>query len=210
MAFAQGVYLVRHGETEYNRDGRYQGKSDSPLTELGHAQARRAGRVLADHLGAAPVEIRTSPLGRALQTAEIIAGYLPQTGAPATDDRLSEIGMGVWEGMTRTDVKSGWPEARKGRPGRNWIFEGPGSEPMADALDRLSGVLNDLPDRTGAALILVSHANSGRLLRGLFTGLGGEEAMCLDAPQEAIFQLCDGGELCRIDALPEAYQGFQA
>ena len=211
MTDIRKVFLVRHGETAFNREGRYQGRSDSPLTMLGEAQARRAGRVLYDVLGESAVQIRCSPLGRAARTASIISGLLSGTEQLRTDARLAEIGMGGWEGLTRTEVRSGWPEAREGRRGRNWIFAGPGSEPMADVIERLSGILRDIRDEpAGPPLILVSHANAGRLLRGLHAGLPGEEAMCTDAPQEAVFQLCAGGEVRRIDTLPEAYHGFQA
>ncbi|MEM0949406.1 MAG: histidine phosphatase family protein [Pseudomonadota bacterium] len=201
------VYLVRHGETEFNREGRYQGRSDSPLTALGVAQAERAGRTLAQTIGAASAKIRTSPLGRAVQTAEIIARNLAGPVSIQIDPRLAEIGMGTWEGMTRTEVRAGWPEARKGKRGRNWIFEGPGSEQLDQALARITGALEETSDPT-MITALVSHANTGRLLRGLHAGLSGEEAMCLDAPQEAIFRLCPGGEIRRIDTAPAAYQGF--
>lgn len=210
MIGAREVYLVRHGETQFNRDGRYQGRSDSPLTALGRQQARRAGQVLGEMLGTTSVQLRSSPLGRAVQTAEIIMELVAGARNLQPDDRLSEIGMGTWEGLTRAEVRSGWPEARKDRPGRNWIFAGPGSEPITDAMARLSRVLDDLAGAPGdEPLIFVSHANAGRLLRGLHMGLSGEEAMCLDAPQEAVFQLCPGGEVCRVDTAPEAYQGFQ-
>ncbi len=208
MTGARGIYLVRHGETEFNRDGRYQGQSDSPLTDLGIAQARRTGRVLAHELGTGFVQICTSPLGRAVQTAEIIAAALDCPEAPRPDTRLAEIGMGDWEGLTRTAVRSGWPDARKGRPGRNWIFQGPGSESLEAAVARLTAALEDAR-AANTACIIVSHANSGRLLRGLHAGMTGEEAMCLEAPQEAVFQLLSGCTVRRIDTEPEAYQDFQ-
>ena len=105
------IYLVRHGQTEFNREGRYQGRVDSPLTELGLAQARAAGArlaALAAEEGGNWI-IETSPLGRARRTAEIIAQSM---GLPAltVDPRLIEVSYGEIEGLTAAEIEARWPK----------------------------------------------------------------------------------------------------
>ena len=73
------IYLVRHGESEWNREGRIQGQFNSPLTEFGVAQAKAISSFLSDHLSYDQIQIYSSPLGRAQQTAEIIAMGINQS-----------------------------------------------------------------------------------------------------------------------------------
>ena len=98
------IWLVRHGQTEMNRVGRFQGRLDLPLTELGEAQARRVGARLqapAAEVGGDWV-IDASPLGRTRRTAALIAEV---TGlAVRHDPRLAEVDFGPWEGLTRDQI----------------------------------------------------------------------------------------------------------
>ena len=105
------IYLVRHGETEWNRAGRMQGQRDSPLTTRGEDQARRVGLALARPIGAGDgFAMVASPLGRTLRTAAIIraAMGLAPDGCP-TDDRFMEITWGAWDGLTRDEIDAGEP-----------------------------------------------------------------------------------------------------
>lgn len=89
------LYFIRHGETVWNTQAKLQGKSDIPLNEKGVALARVTGEALADVPFAA---IYSSPLKRALQTAQLVAG---DRDVPiVTDRRLEEIGFGIWEGLS--------------------------------------------------------------------------------------------------------------
>jgi probable phosphoglycerate mutase len=98
------IDLVRHGQTEFNVAGRLHGWIDSPLTQLGRAQARNVGQALAKLIGSGSVEMFVSSFGRAIGTAAIIsqeAGIL----IPATVDfDLREIGMGSAEGLTEHEM----------------------------------------------------------------------------------------------------------
>src|SRR5690242_580485 len=100
------IFLVRHGETEWNLARRYQGWSDSPLTPAGIAQAEAMGRRLCQLPEAAEAEIVASPLGRARRTAEIIAECLGRQTPPRLDERLREISIGSWDGLSRREVRS--------------------------------------------------------------------------------------------------------
>src|SRR5712692_8153285 len=100
------IFLVRHGETEWNRARRYQGWSDSPLTERGIAQAKAIGHRLRALPEAASAEIVASPIGRARRTAEIIAECLGRTAPLRFDERLREISIGAWDGLDRREIRA--------------------------------------------------------------------------------------------------------
>jgi broad specificity phosphatase PhoE len=93
------IYLIRHGQTVWNAEGRFQGQTDSVLSDLGHRQAARLAGVLAR----VPLSaIYSSPLSRARRTAEVIAN---PHGLPVVEVAdLREIGMGVWEGLTAAEI----------------------------------------------------------------------------------------------------------
>ena len=158
------LLLVRHGETDWNRDGRWQGHSDTHLNELGRQQAER----LAEELDGADV-VYSSDLIRARETAEILARRL---GADVRlDERLRERGFGAWEGKTRAEIEAEFADAHA-----RWVAgEGPGAddaEPFEDFAVRVRGFLDDVlarhPDET---VLIVSHGGSIRVIHALASGL---------------------------------------
>jgi probable phosphoglycerate mutase len=193
------IYLVRHGQTEFNREGRYQGRVDSPLTELGLAQARAAGArlaALAAEEGGNWI-IETSPLGRARRTAEIIAQSM---GLPAltVDPRLIEVSYGEIEGLTAAEIEARWPKvAALGSA----FGLAPGGETMDELLERVGDWLREAEATNGRRRIAVTHAGFGRALRGLYSGLTPDEMRHLDRPQDAIFRLGEG-RIDRIECPP--------
>ncbi len=100
------ILLARHGETDWNREGRLQGHLDPPLNDRGRAQARE----LACDVAAEAIEaVYTSDLRRAAETAAIVAAAF---GLPVTvDQRLREIDLGSWAGLTRADIEERFPGA---------------------------------------------------------------------------------------------------
>ena len=100
------LLLVRHGETDWNREGRFQGQIDIPLNAHGLAQAEAARAFLA------PIPLQraySSDMARPLRTAEVILGSHP--GVPLTTTRgLREIGHGLWEGRLESEIAAGWPD----------------------------------------------------------------------------------------------------
>ena len=145
------LYLVRHGETEWNRQRRIQGTTDIPLNETGREQARRTGRLLARRQWNAVV---ASPLSRALETASIIAAELglPE---PSTDDRLVERNYGEAEGLDFDELQARFPEDTP-VPGREKR-----SKVAARALEALMDIARAHPDD---AVVVVSH---GGLIRSV-------------------------------------------
>ncbi len=101
---ATTIALVRHGETDWNRDNRFQGHADPPLNDIGRAQARTLASELSSRSFAAAY---TSPLRRAAETAAIIADALHLE--PLLDASLMEVDVGSWSGLTRTEVEARFP-----------------------------------------------------------------------------------------------------
>lgn len=188
------IYLVRHGETEFNRERRLQGHVDSALTDLGRRQAEAVGRRLRELIGNEPGwRILTSPLGRARRTAEIIATAVGTTPVEI-EPRLIELSWGAWDGRLRSELAAACPEFGAS----NWAFHAPTGESYPAMCARLSAWLADLPPAGERRVVAVSHGVTGRVLRGLYAGLPTETVMAHDAPQDAIFQLADG-QVRRID-----------
>ncbi len=188
------AYLTRHGETAFNQEGRYQGQCDSPLTELGRQQATAVARLLSETLHDRAVRLVTSPLGRAQATAEIYAGILGTSALVEVDERLTEVGMGDWDGLTRAEIAEHWPDARRGRSTREWMFHAPGGERLEDVTQRISSALKDLKREPTETQIIVSHAVVGRVLRSLHTGMPILDALKLDAPQDAAIGFLPDGQ----------------
>lgn len=192
------LYLVRHGQTEFNLARRYQGALDSPLTALGIEQAGRMGALLAT-LVPPGTPMVCSPLGRARRTAEIIARAAGLTG-PVLDPRLVEVSLGAWDGMTDEDIDFAFPGARDGTSRWDWYFASPDGERYDAMAARLGDWLAEATMKAGP-LVAVSHGVAGRVIRGLYAGLDRDEALKLDVPQDAVFRLADGA-VTRIDCLP--------
>lgn len=192
------IYLVRHGQTEFNLAGRYQGGLDSPLTALGEAQARAVGETLRG-LVAADAPFTTSPLGRTLATSGLIRQAGGLTGQVRIDERLAEIRLGSWDGMTDDDIEAAYPGARAGTSRWNWYFNSPDGEGYAAFAARLGDWLAEAGAETRPQ-VAVAHGVVSRVLRGLYGGLDREEALKLDVPQDAFYRLYKG-QIERIDCV---------
>jgi probable phosphoglycerate mutase len=186
------IYLLRHGQTEHNVAQRIQGRCDSPLTELGKAQARAMGAKLRGLIGDdAEFAIVASPLPRALASAELVreaAGINPPI---VTDERLQEVGCGSWEKhhfetLARRDPLIGEAPCFLAA----WAHYCSDGEGLDAALLRLSGWLGWAE---GRKLVVVGHGVAGSLLRGFYASLGRDELTRLrSAPQDRFHRLHEG------------------
>jgi broad specificity phosphatase PhoE len=150
------MMLVRHGETVSNLEQRYHGRRDSPLTERGIAQARAIGHRLNTLLDASSVEIISSPQPRAHRTAEIIRESFDSAVSPVLlDDRLCEVSIGGWEGLSQAEIIALVPRTFDGDGRHNWCFCAPNGETYAEFEARLAGWLSEISDHP--ALIVVTH-----------------------------------------------------
>jgi len=158
------LLLVRHGETDWNRDGRWQGHSDTPLNDAGREQARQ----LAAELGDVDV-MYSSDLARARETAEILA---EQNGLEVQlDPRLRERSFGAWEGMTAAEIEVEFAEEHA-----RWMAgEAPGAadaEPFVDFGARVEEFVEDvLAEHPGETVLVVGHGGSIRVIHALAQGL---------------------------------------
>lgn len=184
------ILLIRHGETEWNLEGRYQGWLDSPLTPRGVAQAQAIGRLLAGLARDRPMPIVASPLGRARHTAEIVAASLGVRLPPAFDDRLREISLGSWDGLTRREIARRSPAIFTGDGRREWYFRSPDGETYEGFAARLGAWLDER--RGTGPVAVVAHGVVSRVLRGLYAGLDRRTALALPVPQDRVFRLSAG------------------
>ena len=183
------ILLLRHGETEWNLERRYQGRFDSPLTERGAAQARAIGRLLAGLPAAAAAPIVASPQGRARRTAEIIREELGSAGAVRVDERLRELTLGSWDGLTYAEIEVRSPEIFDD-DGPEWCFRAPDGESYDAFAARVGEWLGEQND--AAPIIVVAHGLVGRVMRGLYAGLPRAFALTLPVPQDRIYRLSNG------------------
>ena len=191
------IYLVRHGQTEFNRERRIQGHVDSPLTELGVRQAQAVAGLLADLIRGEPGwRIVSSPLGRAAATAEVVSQRLSLP--VALDARLKEMSWGPHDGRLRRELEAEYPDTF-GRT--SWAFDMPDGESYEDVAGRVGAWLADLPPEPDRRIIAVSHGITGRVLRGLYANMGRDQAATQDVPQDAVFRL-HHGLVGRIDCEP--------
>jgi probable phosphoglycerate mutase len=193
------VLLVRHGETEWNRERRYQGRFDSPLTERGIGQARAIGALLRRLPGAAEAPLVTSPQGRARRTAEIICEALGGAGGWRVDERLREHSAGSWDGLTYAEIGAAAPGIFDGDGSHSWYFYPPDSEAYASVAARLAEWLAEQDE--AANVVCVAHGLVGRVLRGLYARLPPAVALSLPVPQDRIFRL-SGGSIETIPTSP--------
>ena len=197
MGMARGplIYLLRHGETLWNRERRMQGRRDSPLTPEGIAQAAAMGGALREHLGegAPGFAWRSSPLMRAWQTAVIVAGRVGvDPGTIERQDALMEMTWGDWDGLTAAEIEARDPALWQARIDDRFTVAPPGGgETQTDVVVRAAKWLKTVPAE--ARLVVVAHGALGRALRTAFEGAHPARMLELDEPQDAFYRLSDAG-----------------
>lgn len=181
----QRLVVVRHGVTEWNREGRWQGRLDPPLSGDGHREARLvAARIAADD-DLRPARIVSSTLSRASETAQAIGR---ECGLPVEPDpRLMEIGAGEWEGHTHDELER--TDAERYRAWRTAETEvrPPGGEPIDDAIGRIRELVDELGSAHGPwPIVLVSHGGILRILANVLFELPGAWMWSLDVDNASI------------------------
>ena len=188
------LYYVRHGETDWNLEGRLQGWHDPALNALGRRQAAVCADILRNLIerdGRSPVDYVyvASPLQRARQTAEIMRAGLGL--APAdyrVDPRLREIGFGEWEGLTFRDVRSRAPQALAARERNKWDFVPPGGESYAQVALRMREWYDALDDDT----VVIAHGGTARALIGVLGIVRPAQAPSVDIGQGVVYRFANG------------------
>ncbi|MFT4013743.1 MAG: histidine phosphatase family protein [Paracoccus sp. (in: a-proteobacteria)] len=180
MTGGSDLWLLRHGQTEWNLEGRIQGRLDSPLTPLGRQQARRQAQILARL--PAGIQAIASPSGRAQETARIALGARPFR----SDPRLQEIDTGAFTGQLMADLRRDHPGILA--EGLGWYDRIPGGEDFAALEARARGFLSELR----APAILVTHGITLRMLRCVAMGLAPGELARMPVLQGAVHHLQGG------------------
>jgi broad specificity phosphatase PhoE len=186
MASSVPIIYVRHGETDWNRQGLIQGSVDTELNETGHAQAKAVASLLALHtVEWRDFQIFVSPQKRARQTLGYILGALGRDDH-ALEPRVRELGFGIWEGKPFWELKDSpvYPADPEGR----YFWRPEGGESYEDGVTRV----NDWRSTLTRPTLVVSHGAVGRCLMGATAGLGPRELVSLKTPQGAYCRLEQG------------------
>ena len=172
------LILIRHGETEWNVTGRYQGQADPPLNKKGLEQAR----ALPGKLSPFQLDLLyTSPLKRAAQTAEIAAETLK---IPLYyDPRLVEIHQGDWQTRLRTEIEALYPDLFKRWESEPWQVTPPGGEHLTDVQTRVDDFLDEILEKyTGKCIGIVTHRIPIALIKLRFQNLDADIVRTLHLP----------------------------
>ncbi|MCA1777310.1 MAG: histidine phosphatase family protein [Loktanella sp.] len=177
------LYILRHGQTAWNAEGRMQGWLDSPLTPQGLRDAARQHEILQAH-DLTGFTAFSSPLGRALETAAI--AVTPFIETIHEDDRLREIGVGDWQGELRDSLP------RRDTP--DWVFRQYEDAPNGEGFDRLrlrvTAFLNALP----APAVLVTHGITSRMIRSVVVGEAALQVSTPNGGQGMVWHVKDGAQ----------------
>ncbi|MGG2016217.1 histidine phosphatase family protein [Bacillus sp. S10(2024)] len=191
MHLKQIIYLLRHGETELNVKGRYQGELDSTLTSDGIEQVKKNAKLLKVLIDTPREwEFISSPLGRAQQSTDIICEVIGYDKSKVImDNRLKEVSVGKWAGLTTKEIEESWPKLMKNTNNYNWYFHSPNGESYDSVVKRVSEWLHSIQNKE--KVIVMSHGLTGRIIRGVYQGLTKDKALVLEVSQNTFFKLSD-------------------
>ena len=184
------LYFLRHGETDWNAQARYQGQVDIPLNDTGRQQARRNGEALRALLARpADFDYVTSPLGRTRETMAIVRSALGfPAGEVRIDDRLREMNYGHWEGQLAADLPNTDPHGMAERARDWWHWRPEGGESYEDLTKRVNDWLETVERNT----VVSSHGGVSRALRGAVVPVPREDVPRLKVPQDRVLILKRG------------------
>ncbi|EGQ8961824.1 TPA: histidine phosphatase family protein [Vibrio parahaemolyticus] len=182
------IFVLRHGETEFNADKKLQGHCNSSLTSKGSDQARRVGTTLKQYVENRPFRVYSSTLGRALQTSQIVCEELNYSYENLNKEpRLKEFSLGEWEQRTIPSLEQEIPNLLAQN---DWYLQAPNCETYESVRERLSSWLIDVAHDED--IVVVSHGLTGIVLRGLLLGMDYTQVWQQDLPQDAFFIIEDG------------------
>lgn len=161
------IVLIRHGETDWNLIGRYQGQADPSLNSMGYRQAQQ----LADELLNSSIEIiYTSPLKRTRETAEIIAEKLETQ--IIDEPRIMEIHQGEWQTKLRTEIEQLYPELFSAWENTPWEVSPPGGESLHQVQSRVNNAVDDILMKEKSKKVgLVTHRIPIALIKVRYQGM---------------------------------------
>ncbi len=185
------IIFIRHGETDWNVEGRLQGHVDVPINAKGRDQARRNGRTLRSYLrkiGRSPDDFDwvSSPMARCTETMDLV---LAELGCPDRPYRLSEtlleMSFGTMEGLTKDELKLRDRDMMRRRRDFKWSFVPTGGESYAQLFERIKAWYHTVDRDT----VAVSHGGVSRVLRGCLQNTEPNDIPFLEVPQDRIHVL---------------------
>jgi broad specificity phosphatase PhoE len=188
------LVLVRHGITDWNREGRFQGHLDPPLSDVGRHEAALVAARVADDPSLRPARIVSSSLTRALETAQAIGAACDLPVAP--DARLMEIGQGEWEGRTHAEIAR--TDAARYEVWRTTDGLPPGGESIESTMSRLSEALAEAVGGEGS-VALVTHGGTIRVLARMLFALSPTRSWALDVDNASISVAERAGDAWRLE-----------
>lgn len=187
------LYIIRHGQTDFNAQIRFQGSMDIPLNDVGRGQALRNGKKLFEILGADTKEFDfvSSPLSRARETMEIIRSELKlPTSDYRIDERLTEISFGDWEGHTAPELQQKFPDIYAQREANKWIFTPPGEN--AESYEKLALRIAPAFEDDKKPTICVCHGGVIRAVLHIIGKVCGTDAAATNIPQDRFLSIKGG------------------
>lgn len=183
------IYLIRHGETVWNRASRLQGHKDTPLTMKGVKQAQSLGFALKDVLkNKTPSFFYSSPIGRAKQTATIISDIIDfDVERIEYKSSLKEITFGDWDGLNMQEILAQYKTSWEKRKTDRWNTSPPNGESFREAKKRATRLLNEIDSQK--YVVIVAHGSLNKVIRGCWCNLSEAETLALDEPQDGFYCL---------------------
>ena len=188
------LYYVRHGETDYNKQGRLQGRRDTSLNAHGRRQAAECGVLLGDLFArdrrqAQDLKYVSSPLKRARETMGILRATLGlQAHHYEIDARLMEIAYGEWEGLTLQEIERRNASVLSARERDKWDFAPPGGESYRELTDRIRNWYKSLTADT----VVAAHGGGVRALMAISNIVSEEQATHAQIAQGVVYVFADG------------------
>jgi len=189
------LILIRHGETKWNLENRYQGILDSDLTSKGKRQAKANAQKLLNHFkDFNNIKIFSSTLERAKNSAYIICDELEIDRAKIIfDDRLKEFNYGIFEGKTKDECNRIYPKILEDRESNKWSYQIEGGESYIEVANRLKEFIKIVQNEK--IVIIIAHEMVNRVLRGLYLNLSNDKILQLRQSNDMIINLCNGVEV---------------
>jgi len=183
------IILLRHGETQWNVEGRYQGELNSPLTKKGKQQAKENGLKVKEYLLALDsFRFLSSPLGRAKETTFIIANILNIDNDKIEFlEEIKEFNYGKFEGKTKEFCQRVYREEYEARESNKWSYVIEGGESYVMVTERLKKWLKTL--KSDEVVLMVAHEMINRALRGIYCELKNEKMLTLRQPNDRVIKL---------------------
>ncbi len=187
------IYLLRHGQTVWNVERRYQGQLDSPLTEKGETQAKLNAVKLNKYIDIKEVKLFASPLGRARQTAEIIVKNNGLENSKIIfEENIKEINYGIFEGKTKDYCQKKHAKEFLERESNKFIYTLEGGESYAKVYERLNRWLHSVKNEE--VIIVIAHEMINRALRGLYCNMSKDKMLSLRQANDVLIKLENSSE----------------